>query len=162
MGHINYRYNKDTKDILFENSNTVFDFCSEPIEQGDFLYFIRPFEWELKGDLIKYNLVSDSIEKELIYDKKEYTIKDILIVHNNIYLIIGYVWGTINTGGNLFKCDLDLCNLELVKEFDEKIQIDTLSLDLKENLVLRGIKYIDDNFNVSESIELILKINETT
>lgn len=155
-----YRYDKDTKEIIFVNSNKILDICSEPIKHGDFLYFIRPFEWELKGDLIKYNLIKGCIEKELIYYEKEYTIKDILIVDETIYLIIGYVWGTVITGGNLYKCDLDLCNLELLQEFDEKIQIDTLILNSKENLIMKGNKYFDDDYNITEPIELTFKIKK--
>ncbi|PEJ68720.1 hypothetical protein CN888_27245 [Bacillus wiedmannii] len=155
MNKFQYKYDNNNKKLNFVNISKSLELCSEPIQIENHIFFIHPFEWECKGDLIKFNLCSGEIEKKLAYDDKDYTIKDILVVGKDIFLLIGYLWGTVSIGGNLFKCDLNLNKLELLKEFDDKIQINRLTLDSENKLILNGIKYINDDYNEHDEIKLI-------
>ncbi|MGR7910645.1 DUF4652 domain-containing protein [Lysinibacillus capsici] len=150
MGDVIYYQNEKRLELIRTKKN--FEFISKPVEHDDYLFCIQPFEWECKGDLIKINTNTGVIEKSLIIDSKDLSIKNVYIHSKKIYLVIGYLWGTVNQGGDLFKCDMELENLSLLKKFDENIQVTEILGNEGDYLNLRGIRYIDENFNEHEEI----------
>lgn len=159
----NYTYDKNTRLLLINYSESSskkkqFELSSEPIKINNDIYFIHPFEWECKGDLIKINLTTGEIDKKLSVDSKDYTIKDIQIVEKTVFLLIGFMWGTVAKGGDLYKCSLNLKNLELVHKFDDKTQITNIISKSNKDLLLDGIEYIDDEFNEYKNITIKIEI----
>ena len=154
-----YRYDEQEKKLeikrnVFNFSKEEFTLVSRPIEYKGMLYFIHPFEWECKGEIIKYNLDKKIIEKKLDIEEENMTIKDIFLSQDNqIYLLIGFLSGTVSIGGNLYKCDLELNNLKLIREFDENIQVTQIIKETDKGLKLKGLEYVDLDFIDSEEIE---------
>lgn len=138
-------YKYDNGNIIFSNNETI-EFCSKPLEYKNFIYFISPFEWEMKGNLIKYDLNEGAIIGELGPSQSDYTFKNFLMKNDYIYMIIGYMWGTVNEGGNIYRCDMDFQNFELVKEFNDKVQVVSLESKGENVITLKGYRYTSDDY----------------
>ncbi|MBT2605634.1 DUF4652 domain-containing protein [Bacillus sp. ISL-53] len=113
------------------------------------IMFIKPYEFELQGEVYMGDLNDlNNIRKLTIPIGSDESIKDIAWLDNDrILLIIGYNWGTVAIGGNLYKYDLHSEKLELISKFSKKIQLDTIQGISQRKILLKGIKYTDDNMN---------------
>lgn len=151
------RYNESTKTITLVSLETNLEFCSKPIIQEEYIYFIHPYEWECKGDLIKMRLSDGTIVKKLSVDSPNETFKHIFLNKDNIYSIIGEVYGTVSKGGNLYICDKELENLKLLKEFNNEIQITRIADVDANEIILEGIRYETQDYN--EFSDIKLKVN---
>lgn len=109
--------------------------------------YISPLEWECPGSLYLYNLENGYITELVSPDENQNIPKyAIWIDDNTIALIIGFGWGTVSIGGNVFTYNIHSNELKPITHYPSEIQITKLMLN-NEVLDLKGIKYIDDNFN---------------
>ncbi|WP_342489182.1 DUF4652 domain-containing protein [Cytobacillus sp. FSL W7-1323] len=125
------------------------DFPSKPefSSDGKKAIYISPLEWECPGSLYLYNLENGYITEIVGPDKDQNIPKYAKWINENIIaLIIGFGWGTVNVGGNVYTYDVNNSTLQKVTNYSSEIQITELSI-LEDHLKLKGIKYIDDNFS---------------
>lgn len=146
------RYNAQKRIVYIEaeNKNAILEenFPSKPILSPDNkkAIYISPYEWELIGDIYVVHL--DTYEKEKIYESnnKDLTPKDITWINDNeIGIILGYPYGTVATGGDIYRYNIKEKELHLLYEFHDEIQITDIDYE-NCHLVLEGKKYIDSNY----------------
>lgn len=134
---------KDSNLELIDDNNP-----SKPVisPDGKFAVYISPYEWEEKGNLYLLNLINYS--KKKIYEPTDDTLvpKAVTWINNNkLALILGYAYGTIAVGGNVYTYDLDTKKLKQITDFESNIQF--TNLEMSDNVLeLKGIKYTDSNF----------------
>jgi hypothetical protein len=144
----------EVKEVLYqidpEGKKTILadDFPSIPEFSPDNTkaIYISPLEWECPGSLYLYNLETGYIT-ELVAPDDELNIPKYAkwIDNTNIALIIGYGWGTISVGGNLFTYNLDNNQLRQITHHSGEIQI--TKIEIAENsLNLKGIEFTDENY----------------
>lgn len=144
----NIQYDLKTKNLTMNQLNKVFELSSPPIKNNNYIYILQPFEPELKASFKKINYLTGVIEYEFTPLEHDKNIKNFLIKEDNeVFLIIGFRWGTVNTGGDLFKLNLVTNELTLLKSFEEKIQITNIEFEQEKNqIAVTGIQYISDDF----------------
>jgi len=112
--------------------------------------YISPFEWEQIGEVYLIDL--NTFKSKLIYkpQSNNVTPKDITWINNNeIAMILGYPYGTIAVGGDIYKYEIYNEALNLLSEFPDKIQITNIEYE-NSQLLLKGKEYIDDNYLETE------------
>ncbi|MED4018501.1 DUF4652 domain-containing protein [Sutcliffiella cohnii] len=138
------------------------DFPSKPEVSPDKkkAIYISPLEWERSGSLYMYDMESGYI-KEVICPDKDGNIPKYAVWLNKktIALIKGYGDGTVGIGGNVFIYDIEKQQLTQITHFSSRIQITKLLVKGKL-LILRGIRYTDDNFSAFKEYEEVLLIDE--
>lgn len=162
---MNLKYDSDEQIIYVvkaDGSKEVLEaeFPSEPVTSPDKTKaaYISPLEWECLGSLYLYDLLTGE-NKELIKpDDKHYIPKKVIWLDNhNLAVIIGFGYGTVAIGGNVFVYNLDTGQKKPLTKYDERTQVTDIVLK-DDVLELEGIKYIDDNFNKFERFEAKLKL----
>ncbi|WP_158232680.1 DUF4652 domain-containing protein [Sporosarcina sp. P26b] len=111
--------------------------------------FIKPYEFELQGEVYIGNLTDlDNIKKLKIPLEDDKSVKDIAWLDDGrILLIIGYYWGTVSTGGDLYQYNLHFEKLDLIAKFPDEIQLDTIHEINQREVHLKGIIYTDAIMN---------------
>ena len=63
-------------------------------------------------------------------------------------MLIGYAYGTVSVGGNIYRVNLETKEKTPLTQYEGDVQITDFKI---ENGILKysGIKYTDDNFNES-------------
>lgn len=149
-------YQKENHNLTLEinESKHLLESSSEPelSPNKEYAALITPFEWECQGEIRLINLdsgLSKRIELNLDADltPKYINWKDI----NTLFILIGSNWGTVEVGGHLYSYNIEQGKLTLLKKFNDTIQIQEIQKENDNLLILRGKKYIDDNFNESEA-----------
>lgn len=109
--------------------------------------YISPLEWECPGSLYLFNLETGYITELVAPDKDLYIPKYAKWVDNaTIAVIIGFGWGTVSVGGNLFTYNIDKNHLKQITHYSGHVQI--TKIDMEDKLLyLQGIEYTDENFN---------------
>lgn len=138
------------------------DFPSKPVfspSKNKALY-ISPLEWECLGSVYLFNIENGYITEIVKPSDNQETPKyAIWIDEENIALIIGFGYGTVSIGGNVFKYNLTTQVLQQLTHYPPEIQV--TKLELQENsLQLIGIQYIDSNFNEFEEFKDVLQLLE--
>lgn len=138
-------YSGSTKPIISPNHKNII--------------YISPCEWETKSSLYLYNLVTQN-KKVLIEPSSDNNIpKDAIWISDNIIaIIIGYAYGTVETGGNIYLYNLEKEKYYIFKEYSDKIQINAFILFSDNTLSVSGIKYIDNQYNESTRFKENLEI----
>lgn len=139
---IYHEFKNLTKKIIDENHP------SEPVISPDnnFAVYISPFEWEEIGSI--YLLDLENISKEKIYEPKSNNLnpKYLTWINNEkLAVVLGYAYGTIAAGGNVFSLDISTRELTQLTHFPNEIQINSISME-NNTLNLSGIKYTDSEF----------------
>ncbi|MBB6447416.1 DUF4652 domain-containing protein [Bacillus benzoevorans] len=124
--------------------------ASEPVKSPDRkkAAYVSPIEWEEPGDVYIVNL-EDGTQNVLVATEGEQTPKKVIWENNeNVLVIIGYAYGTVATGGNIYRVNLETKEKTALTQYEGDVQITDLKI---ENGILKysGIKYTDDNFNES-------------
>lgn len=144
-------YSEERRSLVIKNDEKeikVFESASRPISNGSKWILISPYEWESKGEAHLIDTQKNiEISKLPILINEDESIKAITWSDDsNLFLIIGALWGTVNIGGNLYSFNIDKKERKHVKSFPSYVQVTNISTE-GDNLVLQGIKYIDDEFN---------------
>lgn len=157
-------YEPKDKTIYYETENSERKILtrkspSKPIISPDrkLAAYISPTEWEEKGIVYLVDL-KNTQKKELYKSKNDDLIpKDIVWINNEtIGLILGYRYGTVAVGGNVFIINIMTNELTQLTNFSNDIQITDITVKDKR-LNISGIKYKDNKFVDTE--DYISKIN---
>lgn len=121
---------------------------SEPVisPNNNFTVYISPFEWEEMGSI--YLLDLENMSKEKIYEPKDNNLnpKYLTWINNEkLAVVLGYAYGTVAVGGNVFSLDISTKELTQLTHFPNEIQITSISME-NNILNLSGIKYTDSEF----------------
>lgn len=94
----------------------------------DKFVYISPFEWEELGSLMLYDLNSNKLSTLEICIPQNFTIKKVEWLNDfSLLLIVGYAYGTVNLGGDLYiynfstkilKKVLELKKYEEIRDFE--------------------------------------------
>lgn len=152
-----YAKTSDTGNVILEEN-----LPSQPIlsPNNERAVYIAPYGWELIGKVYLLNL--NNLKKEVIYEPKDNNItpKDLTWIDNRrIAMILGYPYGTISVGGNIYIYDINTKTMKLFHEFSDFIQITNIEY-LNNQLLLKGKKYIDNNYLESKVYQTKLKIKD--
>ncbi|MGM0414737.1 MAG: DUF4652 domain-containing protein [Bacillota bacterium] len=132
------------------------DIPSEPIvsPDGNKLAFIDPFQWEVVGSIFLYDYEANSLRELLKADQIEdqFTPKGIWW-YNNEYLlaIIGYAYGTVTVGGDLYLVDVDTGNPRRILGLTEYQEVKNISLD--DQYIYLEIAEFNESYSDYEIIE---------
>lgn len=139
---------KDDEEILIEDN-----FPSEPklSPDNDCFVYIAPSEWETIGKLYLYNINNE--EKHTLIDPENDTSipKSVIwLADNRVAVIMGFGMGTVSVGGNVYSYDLETKKLEPITHYPDYIQITDMQIKETGALVLKGIKYTDEQYSIFE------------
>ncbi len=141
-----------------ETGNEVLseDMPSEPIisPNGKKLAFIAPKQWETVGSIFLYNYETNSLNELLKADQIEdqTSPKDILWYNDDYLLaIIGYAYGTVSVGGDLYLVDINTGNPGRVLGLTEYQEVKSIRLD--DEYIHLEIAEFDENFNEYQIID---------
>lgn len=121
---------------------------SSPVISPDnkFAVYISPYEWEEKSNLYLIDLSNGSNKK--IYEPgiDNLVPKAVTWINSEtLALILGYRFGTVEIGGNVYTLNIHTNAVKKITYFDSNIQI--TNLEMNEGILeISGIKYIDENF----------------
>ncbi|MFN2362791.1 MAG: DUF4652 domain-containing protein [Halarsenatibacteraceae bacterium] len=129
---------------------------SEPIisPDGDKLAFIDPFQWETVGSIFLYDYQANSLTELLKADQvEEQATPKGIWWYNDDYLlaIIGYAYGTVSVGGDLYLVDVETGNPRRVLGLNEYQEVKDISLD--DQYIYLEIAEFDEAYNDYEVIE---------
>lgn len=122
------------------------DFPSEPkiSPNKELALYISPLEWECLGSVYLFDLTTGSKEVLISPDEKSNIPKDVVWVDDNtLAVIVGYCYGTVAIGGNIFLFQLSNKVIKQITFHDSKTQLTKLSYE-DNKLLAKGINYIDD------------------
>nr|WP_295972106.1 DUF4652 domain-containing protein [uncultured Bacillus sp.] len=122
--------------------------ASEPLKSPDSTKaaYVSSIEWEEPGDVYIVNL-KDGTQNVLVAAEGDQTPKKVIWKDDeNILVIIGFAYGTVSTGGNIYQVNLETKEKTALTTYEDDVQITDFKI---ENGVLKysGIKYTDENFN---------------
>lgn len=157
----NLEYNHDEQTLYVVNDNKVKKvlddgFPSEPkvSPNGKKAIYISPLEWECLGSLYLFDLITGE-QKELIEpDEKSYIPKEAIWLNDKqLAVIIGYGYGTVAIGGNIFVYDIESKELRSITKF-EGMKKQVTEIQLKGDLLTyKGIEYIDEAMSEFKAFE---------
>ena len=130
------------------------ELASEPVKSPSRLHavYLAPFEWEMLTDLYLVNLETGE-QKPLVKADPENKPKNVIwLDHDHVLAIIGYPYGTVSTGGNIYKINIHNGEKVALTNYEGDIQITDFYI---EDGVLHysGIQYTDDIFNEHKEYE---------
>lgn len=125
------------------------EYCSDPIlnRNNMKIIYISPFEWEMIGKLMMYDIRNEKLTKIEIEEIQEgHTIKKIQWLDDNkIAMIVGFANGTITVGGDLYTYDLN--TKEYICIYSPPKAEEVKQFSLKDNTIEMEIVVFDKNFN---------------
>lgn len=165
MYNLEYNYDERTIYVINENqAKKILDdnFPSEPkiSPNGKKAIFISPLEWECLGSLYLFDLTTGE-KKELIEPDENSNIpkEAIWLDDKRIAVIIGYGYGTVAIGGDIFIYNIESGDMYSVTQY-EKFKKQVTELKVKgDTLVFKGIEYVDDIMNEFKQFEDERKIS---
>lgn len=96
----------------------------------------------------------------MIYESQDHDITPKRLTWFNdheIILLLGYPYGTIAIGGDIYKLDIKSRELNMLYEFPDTIQITSLNYE-NNQLLLEGEEYIDENYLETQKYYKKIKI----
>lgn len=132
---------KDGEDTVVLSDN----YPSEPVKSpnGQHAAYLAPFEWEELSDLYIVDL-KDGSQKKLIEGNSESKPKNVIWENDdNILVILGYPYGTVSIGGNIYRVNIESGKQEQLTNYEDDIQITEFHLE-DGTLHYSGIQYTDD------------------
>ncbi|WP_243355865.1 DUF4652 domain-containing protein [Bacillus litorisediminis] len=122
--------------------------------------YISPLAWEQPGSLYLYNLENGEITELVSLVDNKNTPKYAIWINNEIIaVIIGFLWGTVAIGGNVYTYNINNHVLKQITHYPSEIQITLLNIK-NESLELNGIKYLDETVNQFKEFQEIIPLNE--
>lgn len=122
------------------------DFPSRPVYSANRkqAVFIAPSEWETIGDIYLYDSETDTKSKLIKFEDEKLAPKDVIWLDNeNLAMILGLAFGTIDIGGNIFTYNLTEKKLKRVTNVEHHVQFTSLYLE-QDILMAKGIEYVDE------------------
>jgi hypothetical protein len=166
----NYDVEKSIEFNVFENYGTLYvgpfnslflvkDEAIIPIEleaaseprispDGTKIAYINAYDFELIGNLKIFDLetLENKVYTDFDYGQEDQTVKAVAwIDEEHIALIIGYAYGTVSHGGDLYLYDLTEERLSLWVVADENTQIVKVK-PTESGLELGILTWLDDNY----------------
>lgn len=166
MNMIKLHYDKKKRIIYFKNNDETIEiveseYPSKPVispnEQR--AVYISPLEWECLGSLYLFDLKEAKSVTLIKPTEDNYIPKKVIWINNNIIAtIIGFGYGTVAVGGNVYMLNLDT---------HEKINLTNNGLDVQiidiqyidRKLLVKGIKYADLDLNKFEEFVKEIEVN---
>ncbi|WP_240528073.1 DUF4652 domain-containing protein [Bacillus cereus] len=157
-------YDYDNR-IIYKTSNEKkekmnFEFPSEPIvsPDGQNTVFIDPLEWECLGSLYVFNNIIGEFTT-LIEPENNYIPKYVKwLNHESLAVIIGYGFGTVSIGGNIYTYNVTDHEKTQITHFDSNVQITSFDIIDNHKIKCKGIKYIDDIQNQFIEFEEVVQL----
>ncbi len=121
---------------------------SEPINSpnGEYAVYLAPFEWEEISDLFLVNL-KDGSQKKLVEGNSESKPKKVIWEDDkHVLVIIGYPYGTVSVGGNIYRVDIETGEKEALTKYIDDFHITDFQIE-DGTLHYSGIQYIDEGMN---------------
>ena len=143
-----------------EKEATAFEFPSEPVvsPNGKHTVFIDPLEWETLGELYIFDNTIGGFET-LINPENDLTPKYVKWVDDNtLAVIIGFGYGTVQIGGNLYTYNIKTKEKKQITDFERHIQITSFDVLEGNQLKCKGIKYTDDLLNQFIEFEEVISL----
>lgn len=128
------------------------DFPSKPYKSpnGKYVSYISPFEWECLGSLYLIDLETGEKSTLIAPDKNSNIPKAIAWLDDyNLAVIIGFGYGTVAIGGNIFILSLTDNRLSKLTNYKMNVQVTNIKKD-GPFLKFKGIKYTDEIYNKYE------------
>lgn len=163
---IKLHYDKEKRIIYFKNNDETVEIVESeypskpaisPNEQR--AAYISPFEWECLGSLYLFDLKEAKRLTLIKPTEDNYIPKQVIWINNNIIaIIIGFGYGTVAVGGNIYLLNINT---------QEKINLTNNGLDVQiidiqyinRKLLVKGIKYTDLDFNKFEEFVKEIEVN---
>ena len=150
-------YDASTAEVYLINKSNdekvlIGDMASAPVfnTSGVKAVFISPLEWECIGDTYVVDLQDGKVSKLPFEQSEDLTPKFAQWLNEKDFLlIIGYAFGTVSIGGNIYLVDSNNFQLKLVDQFPEEVQVTSIDILKNNDVLYTGIQYIDDIFNTS-------------
>lgn len=79
--------------------------------------------------------------------------------NKTIAVIIGFGYGTVSIGGNVFTYNIESNEQKQITDYLSEIQITKIEL-IDNKLILKGIKYVDDTLNEFESFKTEMLVSD--
>ncbi|MFX3622609.1 MAG: DUF4652 domain-containing protein [Ectobacillus sp.] len=136
------------------------EYPSEPVlaPDGKKYVFIDPLEWECLGSLYLFDNMAGEI-KTLIKPEESYIPKYVKwLDERTLAVIIGFGYGTVAIGGNIYSFDVETKEKKPITHFDSRIQITSLEVIDSNTLKYTGIKYVDDIMSEFIAIEETIQL----
>lgn len=121
---------------------------SKPVisPRGDRLAFIEPYLWETIGDVFLYD--GEREEKELLLSREnlpaQTSPKDLYwLDSHHLLMIIGYAYGTVSVGGDLYLLHIEDRELSLIYETELEEEVKEVKVQ-GEELLLRVAIFHED------------------
>lgn len=144
----------NTVELKKEGEDTVVlsdQYPSEPVKSpnGQHAAYLAPFEWEEISDLYIVDLKEGS-QKKLIEGNSESKPKNVIWENDeHVLVILGYPYGTVSIGGNIYRVNIETGNQEQLTDYEDETQITDFHIE-DGTLHYSGIKYTDDEMNEHE------------
>ncbi|MGJ9385978.1 DUF4652 domain-containing protein [Salipaludibacillus sp. CF4.18] len=154
MIDIQFNSKSETVELVYPNGEIEIlasDFPSEPKKSSDNkkAVYISPSEWETRGNLYLVDLQKGD-KGVLVASEEEYVPKNVIWKDDSrILVIIGYGYGTLAVGGNIFIVNIETKEKTRITNYEDKIQITDFYIE-DGVLYYEGIRYKDDNYIESE------------
>ena len=151
---IELKNENNTIELKKEGEDTVVlsdQYPSEPVKSpnGQYAAYLAPFEWEELSDLYIVDLKAGS-QKMLIEGNSESKPKNVIWENDeHVLVILGYPYGTVSIGGNIYRVNIETGNQEQLTEYDDATQITDFHIE-DGTLQYSGIKYTDEEMNEHE------------
>ncbi|OIK12462.1 hypothetical protein BIV60_16320 [Bacillus sp. MUM 116] len=134
---------------------------SKPVKSpnGEKAAYISPSGWEELSNLYIVDL-HDGSQHELVHYDPENKPKDVIWEDDkHVLVIIGYPYGAITVGGNIYKINVETNEKEAVTDYDSNTQITDL-LDIKDGVLhYSGIQYTDKEQNERKKFSDQMKLD---
>lgn len=144
----------NTVELKKEGEDTVVlsdQYPSEPVKSpnGQHAAYLAPFEWEEISDLYIVDLKEGS-QKKLIEGNSESKPKNVIWENDeHVLVILGYPYGTVSIGGNIYRVNIETGNQEQLTDYEDDTQITDFHIE-DGTLHYSGIKYTDNEMNEHE------------
>lgn len=144
-------YDEIKRKIFIKNRNGKVhiveeDFPSRPMYSPNSkqAVYIAPLEWETIGDIYLYDSETNTKSKLIEFEDEKLAPKDVIWLDDeNLAMILGLAFGTIDIGGNIFTYNLRERRLKRITEVEHHVQFTSLYLE-GETLIAKGIEYVDE------------------
>ncbi|HOJ12649.1 MAG TPA: DUF4652 domain-containing protein [Clostridiales bacterium] len=167
-GKILYKKNYGNTEIIIENEKkeTVLNDNSPsyPIVQQDRknIAYISPLEWEQIGQIYVYDPEKNTNNAVLGKDDipKQYTPKKVYWLNEKYLLaVIGFAYGTVDVGGDVYVIDIDTGNYDIYLKADENQQINDI-YTVADKIVFLTVEFNEQEKKYIYGDEIIIKHDE--
>lgn len=155
----------DDQSIILRKGNLDNIICSNSHsapsinKSNDKLIYISPFEWEQLGSLMLYDLNLNKLSKLEICIPQNFTIKKVEWLNDfSILLIVGFAYGTVSVGGDLYTYNFFTKNLKKILELNKNEEIK--DFEITDNKIYLEKVIFDTNFDKNYIEKISIERND--